>query len=229
MVWPESRTEIEQGFAADLTGAFASVADVNPDAERIESAVAGVAEPWFDTTSRDALAAILLLLDDKFGPDSMLRVKNALNPSRVVSTRAAAQLLGRQVAANSQRMMDQMRSGNMKRDPAALVKTPGAKGGLTPQQFDVVFGRGRAERIAITETTRMAEIAEKAGMEVLRTSGIAVSREWVTESDERVCNICGPLHGLPDHLWPSSFKNGPPAHVRCRCVARIIGLDELLT
>lgn len=228
MVWPESRTEIEQGFAADLTGAFASVASPDPDAERIESAVAGVAEPWFDTTSRDALAAILLLLDDKFGPDSMLRVKNLLNPSGIVSTRAAAQLLGRQVASNSRRMVERMRKDNFRRDPAGATPSPLSRGGLTPQQFEVVFGRGRAERIAITETTRMAEIAERAGMEVLRTSGIAVARRWETAEDDRVCERCGPMHGLPDRLWPSAYRNGPPLHPACRCRAVVIGLDELI-
>lgn len=229
MVWPDSRSEIEQGFTADLESALASVASDDPDEGQIASAVAGAAKPWFDTTAEDALMAILLLLDDKFGPDTMRNVRAVLTPSGVVATDQAAQLLGRQVAANSRRMIERMRQDNFQRDPAGAVTTDGGRGGMSQQQFETIYGRGRAERIAVTETTRMAEIAEKAAMGVLRASGVAIARMWQTAEDDRVCPTCAPLNDLPDHLWPSSFSDGPPAHVNCRCRAIIIGLDDVLT
>lgn len=229
MVWPDSRDAIERGFTRDLESALASVASPDPDEMKIESAVASAAKPWFDTTAEDTLLAILLLLDGKLGPDVMRNIRSLLTPSGLISTDAAAQLIGRQVAMNSRRMVERMRSQNFKRDPAGMLDSPGARGGMTPEQFDVIYGRGRAERIAVTETTRLAEIAEKAGLEVLRTSGIAVQRMWETEADERVCPICRPLHNVPEHLWPSSYADGPPAHVNCRCRAVIIGLDSLFS
>lgn len=229
MVWPDSRTEIEQGFAADLSNALSSVASPDPDEDRIESAVAGAAKPWFDTTAEDALLAILLLLDDRLGPDALRNVRSVLTPSAIVSTDAASQLLGRQVAVNSRRMIENMRRDNFRRDPAGLLDAPGSRGGMSQSQFETIYGRGRAERIAVTETTRMAEIAERSAMGVLKNAGVAVQRMWQTAEDDRVCPICAPLNDLPDHLWPSSFADGPPAHVNCRCTAVIIGLDDLVT
>ena len=42
---------------------------------------------------------------------------------------------------------------------------------------------------------------------------------WITSVDERVCPICGPLHGVVVPLtaqFDGGF-DGPPAHPRCRC------------
>lgn len=233
MVWPDSRTEIEEGFTDALVDAMQS--SIPGDSGGIDEggmadAVAGAAKPWFDTTAEDAIFAILLLLDDHFGPESLSSIRAVLTPAGIVATDQAAQLLGRQVASNTRGMVEELRKTNFRQsvggDGAATA--PGSRGGLTPTQVDVVFGRPRASRIAVTETTRMAEIAERSAMDVLRKSGVAVKRMWRTEKDDRVCPICRPLDGLPEHLWPSSFRNGPPTHPNCRCQAVIIGLDDLI-
>ncbi len=39
---------------------------------------------------------------------------------------------------------------------------------------------------------------------------------WVTEQDDAVCGVCGPLHGKPADTW-GQFDSGPPAHPVCRC------------
>jgi len=82
---------------------------------------------------------------------------------------------------------------------------------LTP-----IFGRGRAELIASTEVTRAyAEANRQAYIE----TGVVDQIEWRTAVDERVCPICGPLHGTQTSARNPDFggRGIPPAHPRCRC------------
>lgn len=72
----------------------------------------------------------------------------------------------------------------------------------------------RAEMIAVTETTRAAVEGERALMKQLESeSGIRMVEVWLTDNDERVCEICEPKHNHPitDGVYP-------PAHPRCRCM-----------
>lgn len=81
-----------------------------------------------------------------------------------------------------------------------------------------LFGRKRAERIAITETTR----AYQQGSETAwRASGVVAQMEWQTVRDERVCPQCGPMQGQRAPLG-GTFNGvaAPPRHVRCRCFTR---------
>ncbi len=39
---------------------------------------------------------------------------------------------------------------------------------------------------------------------------------WVTEQDDAVCGICGPLHKTTADKW-GDYDAGPPAHPVCRC------------
>jgi hypothetical protein len=48
--------------------------------------------------------------------------------------------------------------------------------------------------------------------------------EWRTANDEKVCEICGPLHeerrDLDESFGEDSFGEemfAPPAHISCRC------------
>lgn len=50
----------------------------------------------------------------------------------------------------------------------------------------------------------------------------ATRKRWFTVQDERVCEICGPLHGVivrfDEHFSSGDFVgDGPPAHPNCRC------------
>jgi SPP1 gp7 family putative phage head morphogenesis protein len=79
-----------------------------------------------------------------------------------------------------------------------------------------VFGRDRAELIASTEVTRAYAEANRIAY---RESGVVDRVEWRTANDERVCPICGPLHGDQVGInrgFGSGISN-PPAHPRCRC------------
>jgi SPP1 gp7 family putative phage head morphogenesis protein len=82
------------------------------------------------------------------------------------------------------------------------------------------FGRERAERIAITEVTR---IYSEGNLAAWKSTGFVSGKRWNTAMDDRVCPICRPLDGRivrSDYYFPAIMAGGlwaPPAHVRCRC------------
>lgn len=82
------------------------------------------------------------------------------------------------------------------------------------------FGKDRAERIAITEVTRIYSEGNRAAWDA---TGFVGSKRWNTAMDDRVCPICRPLDGKVvdlDKYFPALMAGGlmgPPAHVRCRC------------
>lgn len=80
------------------------------------------------------------------------------------------------------------------------------------------FGRKRANMIAATETTRAAREGSVIGYE---HSGVVGEAEWVTVNDEKVCPVCGSLHGKRATLR-GTFDGAsyPPAHPGCRCFVR---------
>lgn len=83
------------------------------------------------------------------------------------------------------------------------------------------FGEARAERIAVTEVTRMFDIGNRlAHLE----AGIEWE-EWQTVKDERVCPVCRPLDGKQ---FPIDEGPRPPAHVRCRCSRLPVASDEVI-
>lgn len=87
------------------------------------------------------------------------------------------------------------------------------------KELQPLFGKRRARAIAITETTRAAAQGSVIGFE---KSGVVQEAEWVTVRDERVCPICGGLHGKRAPLrgtFPEG-KSYPPAHPGCRCFVR---------
>ena len=88
------------------------------------------------------------------------------------------------------------------------------------------FGPQRAELIASTEVTRMFADGNQLAW---KSTGVVSGKKWQTAVDERVCPICGPLHGKIvslDGAWTMDEAGnvtegigvtGPPAHPRCRC------------
>lgn len=107
---------------------------------------------------------------------------------------------------------------------------------LLIRQLEPVFGRNRAEMIAATETTRAFAEGTLLGY---RQSGQVEATQWKTARDERVCDICRPLHGIrgdlqgqfvhPGGIGRSSRHEGrsfrAPAHVRCRCAMAPIVIE----
>jgi SPP1 gp7 family putative phage head morphogenesis protein len=97
------------------------------------------------------------------------------------------------------------------------LETAGYADGL-PQlvrSLENVFGPARAERIAVTETTRIfSESVQAQAM----TDPFVEYLMWQTGNDELVCDICGPLDGQVVRKG-ERFDGDlmPPAHPNCRC------------
>jgi len=98
-------------------------------------------------------------------------------------------------------------------------ETPGMTLGDLTRLLDPAFGPVRAEMIAVTEVTRADSAAVNQQQQLLAEQGIEMRRVWTTRHDEVVCEICGPLNGLPEEDWKVMFPEGPPAHPNCRCGA----------
>jgi SPP1 gp7 family putative phage head morphogenesis protein len=97
---------------------------------------------------------------------------------------------------------------------AQFIATPGMTIGDITAMLEVTFGPGRAQMIAVTETTRAYTQANLITQSMLREMGVETVRVWQTSADEKVCSICGPLGGKPENEWGG---DGPPAHPNCRC------------
>lgn len=99
----------------------------------------------------------------------------------------------------------------------SYLETPGMSLEDIAQMLKPAFGEVRSDMIAVTETTRAYSEATNEIQRRLIAQGLNVVRIWYTKQDERVCDICGPLHGKPESEWSAEFPDGPPAHPRCRC------------
>lgn len=104
-----------------------------------------------------------------------------------------------------------------------FVDTPGMTIG------DVVkllpYNESRALLIATTETTRIYSQANLLAGQALKKEypDVRVIQTWFTNRDDRVCDLCAPLHGKEvelGELFDGAYE-GPPAHVGCRCFATV--------
>lgn len=82
------------------------------------------------------------------------------------------------------------------------------------REIEPLFGRNRAELIAVTEVTRAYAEGSRVAW---RTSGVIEQIQWRTARDEQVCPICGGLNGKRTDLDGDFDGYFPPAHPRCRC------------
>jgi len=84
--------------------------------------------------------------------------------------------------------------------------------------IEPTFGAVRAERIAVTESTR---IYYESTYQAANANPYVVALRWYTAADERVCPICGPNHTVivpkNQRVWPNGATI--PAHPNCRCRA----------
>lgn len=87
-----------------------------------------------------------------------------------------------------------------------------------------MYGKHRANMIAVTETTRIFALAN---VEAWAESGHVKGKRWITVDDTLVCTICEPLHNVVVPIESSGFNSegvsglfSPPAHVNCRCAMR---------
>ena len=88
------------------------------------------------------------------------------------------------------------------------------------QRLGSSISKSRAKVIVATETQAITEYIR---YETARLNGIKF-KTWITAMDERVCPVCGPLHGqetgIKDNFKSEGFSYPyPPAHINCRCWA----------
>jgi len=103
---------------------------------------------------------------------------------------------------------------------AAWRRMPGADRAELIQMIEPVVGAKRAETVAITAATEAATAGVRAYREGMRAEhNLEYVMIWETANDERVCPICGALHGKREDEWGG--RSGPPAHPRCRCGVRL--------
>jgi SPP1 gp7 family putative phage head morphogenesis protein len=81
------------------------------------------------------------------------------------------------------------------------------------------FSEQRAQRIAVTEITRVYAEANQIYAQALAAQypEFKVQKRFFTNVDDRVCPVCAPLDGkVADYNDEFEIPN-PPLHVNCRC------------
>lgn len=81
---------------------------------------------------------------------------------------------------------------------------------------DSVFSDSRANTIAVSEVTKLFAFGN---IFLWIATGAVAGKVWKTALDERVCNVCRPLHNEIAGIY-QPFSIGlmsPPAHPNCRC------------
>lgn len=105
----------------------------------------------------------------------------------------------------------------------SFVETPGMTIGDIIDQLP--YNSARAERIAVTETTRAYATGQRMAGEDLQKEfpGMKIIKTWFGNQDDRECEICFSFDGKEIEL-DEEFGDGilePPAHVNCRCWTQV--------
>lgn len=88
-------------------------------------------------------------------------------------------------------------------------------------QLAPIFGKVRAQMIAVTEVTR---VFAEGNTSAWNSTGFVDSFSWETARDERVCLLCSPRAGQIYKLNDPGQR--PPIHVRDRCWMRpVVNVD----
>lgn len=102
---------------------------------------------------------------------------------------------------------------------SSFVNTPGMTIGDVMNRLP--FNSVRAEKIAVTETTRAYATGQHMAGEDLQKEfpGMKIIKTWFTSNDSITCEACGPLDGK-EIDFNEEFEPGvdePPLHPNCRC------------
>jgi len=107
----------------------------------------------------------------------------------------------------------------LRKSVSDFVDTPGMTIGDVMSRLP--YSERRARLIAVTEITNSYAAGEQMAGDALAEQfpGVPVVKTWWTNQDDRVCPICGPVHGQTVDI-NDAFSNGrqkPSAHPGCRC------------
>lgn len=202
--------EIQKGmqevFAAALAASAGGLEAIN---EAIKKALAKYIGPILEELHRRVIIAMLLLFGDDDRVSSVMgdaaQERGPVYRDLVRRSRARA---GRQVEDLGDQLADTNQTWYDEWDE---------EGDFEEWVADRLLPSSRAENIAITETTNAITLGERTVVDEMRRLGVDVDAVWITQRDERVCPVCGPLHSQPSSQWVEDFAYGPPAHPRCRC------------
>lgn len=204
--------------------------------ERLE---AGKATPFvddiFDDYSDTEIAELIRLLTKNaqngvtlFGAATALDIDySAVNVQAAEWARLYAGKLIKDIDASS---LDIVR-----RALQTFVETPGFTIGDLMNLLP--FDEKRALNIAVTEVTRSYAQGQLLAGEEMRAQfpDVKVVKQWFTNNDDLVCELCGPLDGVEvgqdENFYDleSDYEDGnPPRHPNCRCwISTSTALAEL--
>lgn len=182
--------------------------DEQPDYNELEALLVAALVAILARTARDRAVQI----QEQF---SLFVDQAALDAQIEAWAREYAATLAPQLASVTRGLMDQ------------------AAQAVSPDEFEQLieraFGESRADGISITEITAAISMGLILLNGLYRAAHqVEADERWFTQLDERVCPICGPLHGTTRETWGTQFPNGPQAHPRCRCYLRVVKLRRLL-
>jgi hypothetical protein len=193
---------------------------------------------WFDTAFDDdeGMARLLVLLQQA-AQDGVLLFSELVNLQidyTLVNSQAAdwARTYGYELVNG----INQTSRDALQRAVSGFVETPGMTIGDVMKLLP--YTETRAAMVAVTEITRAYSTAtELAGKELQREfPGVRVIKRWYTNQDDRVCEICAPLHNqvvsIDEGFTTEDDKSlgipSPPAHPNCRCwISTTTALAEL--
>jgi HK97 family phage portal protein len=109
------------------------------------------------------------------------------------------------------------------RDALRVEMQAGTKAGESIEQLTerikAVFADASTNRANVIARTETAQAYSYANKQAAIATGLDLRREWITALDDRVCVICGPLHGVTVGLhenYPGGLEPGY-AHIQDRC------------
>jgi hypothetical protein len=177
-----------------------------------------------DATDEDTIAELMLLLQDAtrhginlFGQRSKIQIDWTL-----VNKRAAQWV--REYVYDLVKDIDKTTQLLLQDAISQFVETPGMT--ISDAINLLPFDEDRAQRVAVTEITRVYAKADQVAGEELKKEfpDVRVVKVWYTNNDDLVCDLCGPLNDtevdIDDVFYTpeSSYEDGnPPRHVNCRC------------
>jgi hypothetical protein len=177
-----------------------------------------------DATDEDTIAELMLLLQDAtrhginlFGQRSKIQIDWTL-----VNKRAAQ--WAREYVYDLVKDIDKTTQLLLQDAISQFVETPGMN--LSDVMDLLPFDEERAQRIAVTEITRVYAKADQVAGEELKKEfpDVRVVKIFFTNNDELVCEACSPLNGkeveIDENFYEpqNEYQDGnPPLHPSCRC------------
>lgn len=188
-------------------------------------------DDWFDERfwqrSNDDIVGTLTRLFERAaqGGVELFATQNAIGFDTTLANTAAA-AWARQHAGKLITDLTKTTQESLRQALETFVTTPGYTIGDVMASLDKrLFDERRARMVAVTEITSAYAEGNQAAAEQLQKElpRAKIVKQWYTNVDDLVCDICKPLDGLivrsaKDFKAPGDISVfNPPAHPNCRC------------